>query len=545
MVARVRKQLKWLRFGALLIPGGLALLWSYETWQAEWQRAAEHARRNAELASEFTQRIVQGQQIALDRADILLRRYSDASDIALLAEELEELRNTVPLTHTIAVIDDSGKPVAASQPLAPGASFNERPFFQVLSAQPEILVIDRQILRPSGLDALLFARRTTERQGWTVVSTIDVAAIRDFYQRLAREEHAVASVATRDGRLLVRNLAMAGPTKIAPDSPYLQAIRNSSEGLIQLSASVDGVKRLYAYKQIADLPLYANVGFSEASIHAAIVEELIPHIVVLFLAAVLGYIAVGQVQRRLETQVSLIAAQRSAELKDSLFNEMNHRIRNNLLAVQSLISLQARKAGLPPAIFQDIEKRIWAISEVHNLLYSAESASTMDFGSFLRALCSNPSIVPPETGIAVRCETAHVEIDTRQAVPAALILLEMLTNAVKHAFPNGGGTITVLLSEDDSAALAIVSDDGVGLPEQRRRNSGLQLIQGFARQIGATLDVAVNNGTTFTLRFPKAGGPPLMTGEQHQSKSVSDTAPGQTPPDVLTAAQQSFYQRVL
>jgi hypothetical protein len=105
MVARVRKQLKWLRFGALLIPGGLALLWSYETWQAEWQRAAEHARRNAELASEFTQRIVQGQQIALDRADILLRRYSDASDIALLAEELEELRNTVPLTHTIAVID--------------------------------------------------------------------------------------------------------------------------------------------------------------------------------------------------------------------------------------------------------------------------------------------------------------------------------------------------------------------------------------------------------------------------------------------------------
>lgn len=505
MVARIRKQLKWLRLGALLVPAGLALLWSYEIWQAEWRHAEEHAIRNAELASEYTLRLAQAQQILIDRAEALLHQHPTAAERPILVQKLGELRASAATTRSIVIIDDNGEPVASSPGLPLDMSFSDRPFFASLRADPNTFHIDRQILHPSGIDALLFARRT--RAGGPshiIVTTVDVPTLHGFYQRLAPERNMASSVTTRSGRLLIRNRPLPMATGLAADTEYMRAIQSRSEGVLRLTSSSDGVKRLYAYKQVGDLPLYANFGIAETSVRNAIVEELVPDLAVMFLVALLGYVAIQQVQQRLETQISLIHAQRSAELKDTLFKEMNHRIRNNLLAIQSLIALQARKSGQRQDM-QDIEKRIWAISEVHNLLYSAGTTSTMDFGRFVQTLCGNPSIVPPESGIAVRCEIVPVQIDTRQAVPAALILLEMLTNAVKHAFPNGAGTITVRLEDAGDMAVAVVADDGIGLPAERTRSSGMQLIEGFARQIGATLEIEVAQGTRFTLVFPKAG----------------------------------------
>ncbi len=212
--------------------------------------------------------------------------------------------------------------------------------------------------------------------------------------------------------------------------------------------------------------------------------------------------------------------QREAELKravtaqDLAMKEIHHRVKNNLQIVASLLNLQASRIHQPEARaeFQSARDRVRALATLHRHLYADGELHTINMRSFLTELCDQLFQAMGEKAggrIALCIDAPELRMLSDQAVPLALIVTEAVSNAVKYAFPGGRhGSVAVTLSERDGEATLVVQDDGVGIPAGRaetetgtRDGIGLQLIRGFARQLGGTLDVREGDGTRYELRM--------------------------------------------
>jgi len=196
--------------------------------------------------------------------------------------------------------------------------------------------------------------------------------------------------------------------------------------------------------------------------------------------------------------------------KDVLLREINHRIKNNLQVITSLIALQTDRAQLPETRreLETIARRVRALSLVHERLHPAITDGAIDLASYLKGLCTNLPDVHGDADWRVqvlsRLHSMMVKGDT--AVPVGLIVSEAFTNSLKHAFPHGdGGTVKITLERDGSnRAVLELADDGVGLPEEDDLDEGvgLNLIEALAGQTGGELSWWRQGGTTLRLSFP-------------------------------------------
>jgi two-component sensor histidine kinase len=205
--------------------------------------------------------------------------------------------------------------------------------------------------------------------------------------------------------------------------------------------------------------------------------------------------------------------------QDLLMQEIHHRVKNNLQIIASLLNLQASRIRQPQAKaeFQSARDRIRALATLHRHLYAHNELHTINMRSFLNELCGQlvaaigdrPGDNTPER-IALDIDASELQISSDQAVPIALIVTEAVSNAAKYAFPGGrSGHIWVRLTTSGDRALLMIRDDGVGIPAGRaetetgvRDGIGIQLIRGFARQLGATLTVTEDGGTSYEVDIP-------------------------------------------
>ncbi|MES1183117.1 MAG: MASE1 domain-containing protein [Myxococcales bacterium] len=197
--------------------------------------------------------------------------------------------------------------------------------------------------------------------------------------------------------------------------------------------------------------------------------------------------------------------------KEVLLSEVHHRVKNNLQIVSSLLNLQAGQLADPVArqVFAETQSRIQAIALVHEKLYQSDSLSAFSFRDYLSELVTalDRAQNGGGRGIALRVECDDLELSVDYAITCGLIVNELTTNALKHAFPAGRhGGIAIAVRRLDSASIELsVSDDGVGLPESvdalRTRSVGLSLVVGLARQLGASLQVIREGGTRFAVAF--------------------------------------------
>jgi two-component sensor histidine kinase len=204
------------------------------------------------------------------------------------------------------------------------------------------------------------------------------------------------------------------------------------------------------------------------------------------------------------------------ETRDLVMQEIHHRVKNNLQIVASLLNLQAGRIRQPEARaeFLSARNRVRALATLHRHLYTQGDLHRINMRSFLTELCGQLFEAMGETEgdrIRLSIEATELEMASDQAVPLALIVTETVSNALKYAFPRPrrGHVRVVLATEDAGTARLTVEDDGVGLPAGQsetdtgtRDGLGIQLIRGFARQIGATLEVTENQGTCYSLRIP-------------------------------------------
>jgi len=209
---------------------------------------------------------------------------------------------------------------------------------------------------------------------------------------------------------------------------------------------------------------------------------------------------------------------RTAELestlqeRDVLLREAHHRMKNSLQLMSSLIHMQVRSLPSPEGrdVLLDCETRLRTIALIHERLCLSSETAELPFSDYVRALAQDIFEVTGalSSEIALELAVEPTVLDVNRSIPCGLVLNELLTNAVKHAFPDGRpGTIRVELAPVGARGLRLaVADDGVGLParfELRSSTSlGLQLVQMLGRQMGATVDVDLKRGTRVSLTLP-------------------------------------------
>jgi PAS domain S-box-containing protein len=186
-----------------------------------------------------------------------------------------------------------------------------------------------------------------------------------------------------------------------------------------------------------------------------------------------------------------------------LLNELNHRVKNNMQMMQSLLEGAARDVRSPEArmVFAEASRRIAAMAAAQRVLYATTKATQFNAVEFLAAVC-NTAQETFQRSVKVVCERASGEISNDVAMPLALILNELLTNAAKHGVRGSGDTIRAGLTECDGGFQLYVEDSGPGfdLSEVRRQSSGLRLVEGLARQLHGRFEVS-RNPTRCSLKF--------------------------------------------
>jgi two-component sensor histidine kinase len=214
---------------------------------------------------------------------------------------------------------------------------------------------------------------------------------------------------------------------------------------------------------------------------------------------------------RARRQLERTAGELSAALedKDLLLKEIHHRVKNNLQITSSLIQLQARSFQDPQvrAAFGQTQQRLRSISLLHDVLYNEDASARSDMSVYLAELTREVATAhgADARGVTVRVEADPIRLSPAQVTPLGLSLSEVLTNAFKHAFPEGRtGSILVQARQQDDQVEVTVRDDGAGFEGApgREGSLGLTLISVLSRQLGGTYSFSSDNGAVFRLTFP-------------------------------------------
>ena len=199
--------------------------------------------------------------------------------------------------------------------------------------------------------------------------------------------------------------------------------------------------------------------------------------------------------------------------KETMLKEIHHRVRNNLQVISGLLQLQAKASKNPDLFdsFQESQNRIHAMAMVHDKLYNSSNFSRIDLTVYIRSLSQKlfqSYNIHSKMDITIEAD-GEILVNIDKAIPCGLVMNELITNVLKHAFPgNRAGEIKITLHKTkDTGIEVVVHDNGLGLPDDidihKPQSMGLDLVSGLVKnQLGGQLEVNRDNGTEFRMRFP-------------------------------------------
>jgi PAS domain S-box-containing protein len=205
------------------------------------------------------------------------------------------------------------------------------------------------------------------------------------------------------------------------------------------------------------------------------------------------------------------AIRASLREKEALLKEVHHRVKNNLQVVTSLLRLEAGRSDdvLVQRTLREMQNRVMSMALIHETLYRSGDFARIDLAAYLTHLAHHVfGAVAHGSHVVLELDMQPASVELEQAVPCGLLVNELISNALKHGFPDGrSGKVRVELRQVDggSKVRLTVSDNGVGLPvdfpQRRTRSLGLQLAADLARQLRGTLDIGEKPGAGFSLTF--------------------------------------------
>lgn len=196
--------------------------------------------------------------------------------------------------------------------------------------------------------------------------------------------------------------------------------------------------------------------------------------------------------------------------KDLLMREVDHRIKNSLAMVTTLLRLQGKAAptGTARDLLMTAAGRVMTIASVHERLYRGPQIGELDFADYLVALCVDVKDSLTGENIAIDVDAAQGSVSADEAIALGLVIAELVANAIRHAFPDGAGRINVRFADGEAGDRTItVEDDGIGLPDNfdaaRGEGLGMKIVAGHVAKARGRLDVGRSalGGARFTVTF--------------------------------------------
>jgi two-component system CheB/CheR fusion protein len=197
--------------------------------------------------------------------------------------------------------------------------------------------------------------------------------------------------------------------------------------------------------------------------------------------------------------------------KETMLKEIHHRVKNNLQVISSLLNIQSshlQDEKAKEALQESIE-RVGTMASIHTQLYESEDLTRIDFGSFIGELIGNIRQVygRAESPVGIKVDADEISLGIETSIPCGLILNELVSNALKHAFPEGRkGELHIRMRSEDKRMTLTVQDNGIGFPESidltKLKSLGMDLVNILVRQMKGKMDMRVDGGTTWTITFP-------------------------------------------
>ena len=201
---------------------------------------------------------------------------------------------------------------------------------------------------------------------------------------------------------------------------------------------------------------------------------------------------------------------KSLREKEILLKEIHHRVNNNLQIISSLLSLQSRNVVNKEdyKLFVESQNRVMAMAMIHEMLYQSEDLNHINFSNYIRDLVSNLFYsYGIKNRISPIINVGPVSLNIETAIPCGLIISELVSNSLKYAYPdNAVGKVSISLKSLKNELELIVSDDGVGFPEEMDFNKtesslGLKLVNSLIKQLDGSIELDRSQGTKFTIKF--------------------------------------------
>ncbi len=204
--------------------------------------------------------------------------------------------------------------------------------------------------------------------------------------------------------------------------------------------------------------------------------------------------------------------QKSLDEKDLLLKEIHHRVKNNMQIISSLLNLQAGYLKDEEAVnaLKESQARIVSMAMLHENLYRSDNLTGINFENYIKHLIRNLfhtyNVNMEKIKFNIMAQGVFLNIDT--AIPCGLIINELVTNSIKHAFPEGtSGDIKVIMDQDDDKYHLEISDNGIGLPPEfdikKSSTLGILLVNSLVGQLDGSIEVIRNQGTTYQIIIKK------------------------------------------
>jgi two-component sensor histidine kinase len=359
--------------------------------------------------------------------------------------------------------------------------------------------------------------------------TVEADYFRRFFGALALPPgSAVAMLRAQDLKLLVRQVIPGAPAPPVIDDKSMRRAMEAEPRAGTFTARLpdEHYGRFYAYRTVPGFPLIVRVGVQLDSLRAGWLRLMalraVPAAAAMAALAMLTWAALRQAQRQRAFRDDLAArvAERTIELErtkvqlETLIQELHHRVNNNLQIIESLLTMQAARLNDPAAKMALAPSigRVHTIGLVHRTLYGGDGLAELAFGDFLTSLVRHLVDLYGTTSGDVTVSGANPRVGIETAVPLALIVHELLSNVLRHAFPAGTGRAEIAIAEEGGQWRLSITDRGIGLPAgfdwTRPPGLGLALVRSLAAQLGGELEVTTADGTRFVLHLPKRPPPP-------------------------------------
>ena len=480
-------------FFALLI-GILIHQWFRDTED----RAAASAIAAAHAVKINTGWIVEVAEQALHRMDLAL-----GPDLAPnrndTLERIEDALEGLPPGAKAYIISPEGRTLYTTDPNIADTDIRDREYFTAPMAGADFFASHLMISRLDGSQIFAFSQPLLRQNRVAGVAVISFNAdlLGDLLASLALYPGSTISIVRTDGMLVARFPPPDGPVDLKDHVLFTEHLPRAESGTYTNISPVDGIERTVGYVRVPDTDFIAVASVSMAETMSQFwgdVRSVL--LIVMPIALALTIAAVGIVRLLQKDGRRQFELEKALETNTMMFKEIHHRVKNNLQSMQSLIRMQA----LPETVKKDIESRFAAMSAVHEHMYRHDAYAALDARSFIASIVE-PLVEAYGSPVALEMDVAEMTLHHERATPIALLLTEVVTNALKYAFlDRTDGKVAVSLQPlDADKAILIVSDNGSGFrQDQTAQGMGSRIIQAMVMQLEGKSSYTVRDGVVFS-----------------------------------------------